>query len=122
VQIATPLIIPAGQYFSNGVDLAGVQILRLVTPPNWLGKGAAVTFQLSEDGATWSDLLHAETSLNGYVGYEVVARLAADASLTMPVDTGQGISWLRVRSGTRGMPVRVPADMTFAIIQEAVAG
>jgi hypothetical protein len=122
VQIATPLIIPAGLYFSNGVDCAGVQILRLVVPGEWPGKGIPLSFQLSYDsGATWGDLHNAEVGQGAFNSHEVVARVSAGASITMPVDTGFGVSWLRLRSGTRGVPVWQVTDRTFAIIQAAVA-
>jgi hypothetical protein len=123
VQVAAPLVIPAGGTISSAVDCAAVRILRLVTPSNWLGKGVAVTFQLSEDGgATWGDLHHAELGTATFDAFEVVARLAADAAITMPPDAGHGLQWLRIRSGTRTTPVPVPAPMTFGIVQKAAAG
>jgi hypothetical protein len=122
VQLATSLTIPAGEYLSDGVDAAGVQILRLVTPVEWPGKGVPLSFQLSYDGgATWGDLHNAESGQGAFNSHEVVARVAAGVIITMPANTGFGVSWLRLRFGSRGVPVAQKADQVFQIVQEATS-
>jgi hypothetical protein len=114
VQIATPLTVSAGNWVSNAIDCANTPILRLITPANWAGVGVPISFELSEEGLNFYELWHVDEGPAGYIPHRVTARIGANASVTMPPNTGHGLSWLRFKIGT---PQN--ADMVFGIVQEA---
>ena len=62
--------IPAGQSLSEGVDVSGSRILRIVMPDDWTS--APLTFQLSPDNAEWHDLFHIQSTTSAFVPFEVV--------------------------------------------------
>ena len=49
--VVLPVVIPANEAFSNGVDCSAGRIFQLILPDAWSG-GAVLTFQISEDGET----------------------------------------------------------------------
>jgi hypothetical protein len=51
---------------------------------------------------------------DAYRTYEAtVQSVAPGSSIRMPTGLGQDIAWVKVRSGTAGVPVPQPADVTF---------
>jgi hypothetical protein len=102
-------MIPAGESLSNPVDCS-------VMPSEWTG-GASLTFQLSVDGVKFHDLFH--VSSPSYFSYEVeVARPPLGAAIMLPASMGTTVPFMRVRSGTRGLPVVQEADRAFSFIFE----
>jgi hypothetical protein len=84
-------------------------------PDAWSG-GASLSFQLSVDGVNF-DLFH--TDPNTFATFEVeVPRPVPGAVITMPPNLGRAVSFVRVRSGTRSLPVTQTADRSFQFICE----
>jgi hypothetical protein len=111
-------IIPAGESLSNGVDCTGsTRTVRILIPPEWTL--APLTFQLSPFGTTYNDLYHVVTPGVAYSAYEaVVADPPPGCTLTLPAGLGEGVSWVKVRSGTSGIPVPQPTACEFAFVLE----
>jgi hypothetical protein len=111
-----PLTIPAGHTMSSGVDCSGsTRILRIVMPPDW--NAAPLTFQVSADGGVTYNNLHLTTDAGDFSTYPAtVPTVTPNSVLTMPPNTGYGISWLRFRSGTFTTQIKQDADRTFQVI------
>jgi hypothetical protein len=111
-----PLTIPAGHTMSSGVDCSGsTRILRIVMPPDW--NAAPLTFQVSADGGVTYNNLHLTTDIGDFSTYPAtVPMVTPNSVLTMPPNTGYGISWLRFRSGTFTTQIKQDADRTFQVI------
>jgi hypothetical protein len=108
-------IIPAGESISNAVDCGGNQILRIVTPSGW--DRAALSFQLSPDGAKFNDLYWVQLTGGKFLPFEaVVDPLPDGAVLVMPPQSGLKIFWIRFRSGTKAVPVVQSNERMFQII------
>jgi hypothetical protein len=85
-------------------------------PAAWNG-GASLTFQLSVDGVNFHDLF--ETDPNTFATFEAEApRPVPGAVITLPPNLGTGVSFVRVRSGTRSLPVIQTADRSFQFVCE----
>ena len=85
-------------------------------PDAWSG-GAPLMFQLSVDGVNYRDLFH--ISPETYFAYEVeVPRPPPGGCITLPASMGAAVSFVRVRSGTRSLPVSQQADRLFQFIPE----
>jgi hypothetical protein len=117
LSIIRDCIIPAGQSLSNAVDCSGsTRILRILTPAEWTGN-ASLTFQMSDDDVTYRDLWRVVTPGVAYNSFEVVVpRPPPNASITMPLDMGGGVAFVRVRSGTALVPVAQDADREFQFV------
>jgi hypothetical protein len=113
-------IISAGQSLSNAVDCSGsTRVIRINMPPEW--DGANLTFQLSPDGNVFHDLYNVTIPSTGgadaFHTYEaVVARPHANSVIVVPLGFGTGVSFLKVRSGTSGVPVIQSADREFSFV------
>lgn len=106
--------IPVGQSVSEGVDCSGSRIVRIMMPDAWTS--APLTFQLSPDNTTFHDLFNIQATLSAYVPFEVIVpTVLPGATYIMPVDTGDNVSYIRFRSGTRAKPVVQAADRKFII-------
>jgi hypothetical protein len=114
-------VIPAGESLSIPVDYSSyTRIARILMPSEWTG-GASLTFQLSVDGMKFHDLFH--VSSPSYFSYEVeVARPPLGAAIMLPPGMGTSVPFMRVRSGTRGLPVVQEADRPFVFLVEMPAG
>src|SRR6516225_3276908 len=112
-----PVVIHAGEAVSDAIDCSGsIRIARIILPDDWTG-GAPLTFQLSPDGTSYHDLYHLVTPGSAYISYEVtVPNPPPGASITMPLDYGQDVSWLKIRSGTALLPVMQEADRAFTLV------
>jgi hypothetical protein len=109
----------AGESLSEGVDCAGADAVRLVMPSEWSG-GAPVTFQLSPDGINYHNLYHVIP--DAMVTFEVsLPRPVPGAVVTFPAGMGMNLDWVKIRSGTAGLPVVQEADRKFQLILEAAA-
>jgi hypothetical protein len=115
-------IIPAGQSLSNAVDCSGsARLARIIFPPGWTA--APLTFQLSPDGAAWSDLHHVSVPGAAYNTYEaVVPNPRAGSTVILPTNLGQSLAWVKVRSGTAAAPVAQEADREFMFVVEMPDG
>jgi hypothetical protein len=105
--------ISAGQSLSHGVDCSGcLRLVRINVPANWTP--APMTFQMSTDGVAYHNLYNITLPGDSYRSYEAtVQSVAPGSSIHMPSGLGQDIAWVKVRSGTAGVPVIQPADATF---------
>jgi hypothetical protein len=101
---------------SSGVDCSGsTRILRIVMPPDW--NAAPLTFQVSADGGVTYNNLHLTTDVGDFSTYPAtVPMVTPNSVLTMPPNTGYGISWLRFRSGTFTTQLKQDADRTFQVV------
>jgi len=103
----------AGQSLSNGVDCTGSRILRIIVPSQWTA--APISFQLSPDDITYGNMYH--VMANNFTTYEVVVTLiVAGAVIVMPAGTGDGIAFVKIRSGTHAAPVKQIVDCAFTIV------
>jgi hypothetical protein len=109
--------IQAGQPLSSSADCSNCdRIARIVMPPEWSG-GASLTFQLSVDGVNFHDLHHVDPST--FYPFEIeVARPPVGGCITLPASMGTAVSFVKVRSGTRALPISQQADRTFQFIVE----
>jgi hypothetical protein len=110
--------IPAGQSLSNAVDCTGAnRIVRINMPPEW--DGAVLTFMLSPDGGVFHDLFHVTIPGDAFHTYEVIVTPPhAGSVIVMPLDFGNDVAWVKVRSGTSGVPVVQSADRSFSFVCE----
>ena len=111
------LTIPAGQALSNPLAIpANLGAVRIGMPDAW--DAAPLSFQVSYDGVTYLDLFHlVQTSEGGWFPYEAnVALVPPGGILLLPPGVGVNVSGLKLRSGTRTMPIVQGADRQFAII------
>jgi hypothetical protein len=114
ISVISGLTIPAGQSLSNAVDCAGFQIIRIVCPDGWTA--APLTFQTSADNVTFHDLQHIQSATGSFVAYETtVATVRPGTVLAMPVNTGDLMAWVKIRSGTSVLPVKQEADRVFSL-------
>jgi hypothetical protein len=98
--------IPPNESLSNPLMCQGAgRIVRIGMPSDWTS--APLTFQVSRDNETYRDLYHAMQSTQGeWVPYEAtVPSVVPNSILLLPPGAGSDLGWLRLRSGTRQMPV-----------------
>lgn len=88
--------IPAGESVSTVVDLTSGNLVLLMAPREWTP--ANVSFLVSIDGVEFVDLRDAD-------GGELARALQANAAATVSPERTLGVSYLRIRSGTRERPV-----------------
>jgi hypothetical protein len=117
LKVVSGAIIAAGESLSNAVDCTGcTRLVRIIAPDDWTG-GAPLSFQLSPDNSTYHDLYHVVMPGVAYNTYEVVVPNPRPGStLTLPIDLGQDVAWLKVRSGTHAAPVVQEADREFSFV------
>jgi hypothetical protein len=102
----------AGQSLSDGVDCTGSRILRIVVPPQWTA--APISFQLSPDNNIYGDMYHVTGTFSTYE--VVVAPIIAGSVIVLPVGTGDGIAFVKIRSGTHAAPVKQAVDCVFTVV------
>jgi hypothetical protein len=86
-----------GASLSGDINMAGRQPVGVFMPATWTA--AAITFQVSPDGVTFYDLNDfAEAE------YDIAAPVAGEYMQIDPL-LFRGARYLRVRSGTSGVPV-----------------
>ena len=98
--------IPNGQSLSDAADVGLGQILGLNVPTI---TAAALTFQGSDDGVVFKNLKDA-------AGNEVqIASSTGNAFVAAPAALG-GVAFLKIRSGTSGVPVNQGGDRIVAVV------
>jgi hypothetical protein len=106
-------IIRAGESLSEPLDCTEGSILRLTMPKLWTG--ANLTFQVSSDGTDFHDLVD-------FQGNDLSMVVVADALVAMaPLSDHLDQVYLKVRSGTRGFPVKQAEDREFTVALVAPA-
>jgi hypothetical protein len=71
---------------------------------------------LSMDGVNFHSLFHVDPRT--FASYEMVAPHAHAGMLTLPPTLGSAVAWVKLRSGTEGIPKPVDVDQTFSLIME----
>jgi hypothetical protein len=105
----TTATIANGASLSGAVDLGGATMVAIQMPANWTA--ANLTFQLSADGVTYAEL---QDELGNTFTVTAAASLAiASAALAA---TFLGARYLKVRSGTSGVPINQGAARDIKII------
>jgi hypothetical protein len=89
------------------LDQDGYQITGIVMPAAW--DAAGLTFQGSVDDTTYGNVVDA-------TGAEVSATVAAGQYLAVPPALLQGISYLKLRSGTSAVPVVQAAKRDLTLV------
>ena len=112
--------ISAGQSLSDAIDCSAVdRVIRIIMPAAW--NGAPLTFQLSSNGSTFQNLIHVNPTT--FFPYEVIApRPVPGACITMPPGMSWAMNFLKIRSGTSGLPVVQDVDCAFQLVGEVTAG
>jgi hypothetical protein len=101
--------IPSGQSLSNGIDLSAGTAIFVHMPGSWTP--ALLSFQISADNVTYGDLVDTaakEVSINITPGTVVKANW-------IPALAG----WLKIRSGSRSMPVVQSISRAFVVSVDA---
>ena len=92
-----PFAIASGQSLSDPLDSQGLELLGILMPASWTA--ANLTFQGSPDGQSYADVYDR-------AGTEYTATAAASRLiLLLPRDDLVPLRFLKVRSGTAGVPV-----------------
>jgi len=93
----------AGESLSDALDCSAGKIIRLTMPTAW--SGTTISFLASTDGVGFNDLMKPD-------GHEVTATVVAGTAIIgLALDTG----FIKIRSGTRDVPVVQTAQHTFAV-------
>ena len=96
-QRAIPDQIATGGTVSAGARIDGMHVNGLQCPADWTA--AVLTFQFSADAVNWSDVYDTN-------GNAVTWQMASGGRyIAVPPATLPGVEWVRVRSGTPGVPV-----------------
>ena len=96
-----------GAALSGAVKLGGATLLGIEMPAAWTT--AALTFQHSIDGVTYTDLYDA-------AGAEIALTVVASHYSTLSILAWQGVIYLKVRSGTGGTPVNQGAEHILKLV------
>lgn len=105
------LTISAGQSVSNAVQLAERLLVGIVMPSGWAA--ADLTFQASRDNVTYRNVYDDS-------GNEKAVVAAASRHIVITPSDFAGIEWLKIRSGTSGVPVAQTADQTITLVVRPV--
>lgn len=102
-----------GESLSGAIDLQNTRLSRIAIPATWTA--ANLTFQVSYDGTTYNDLYDA-------AGVEVTASAAASRSISLHqlYALFQDVRWLKIRSGTSGVPVNQGGARTLNLAVRAI--
>lgn len=92
---------------SGAVYLGSGTLSKIIMPAAWTA--ANLTFQVSDDNVTYSNLYDAS-------GTEYVVTAAASRAIIVPVSEFQGFRYLKVRSGTAGVAVNQAAARTLSLV------
>jgi hypothetical protein len=111
---AVAVTIPSGAAITaNGVDLAGLIVVRIVMPGAWTA--ANLTFSGAETLAgTYTDMYDA-------AGGEYTIIASTSRRIIVPPADLLGNCFLKVRSGTSGTPVNQAADRVITLLVRGVA-
>jgi hypothetical protein len=98
--------IKAGESLSDGANCSAGSILRITVPQEFTP--ADLTFQVSTDGKFYSDLYDAE-------GNEITVKANPSTGIILREDWVRFIPFVKIRSGSRDIPVEQSEDCKFAI-------
>lgn len=99
--------IGVGASLSAAVDLAGCSLVGIHMPAAWTAAG--LTFQASEDGSSFDNLYDGG-------GTEKSLTVAASRYVLLPPDDWVSVRYLKVRSGTSGVPVNQTGGATLILV------
>ena len=99
--------IAAGASLSDVADVRAGNVTMLLTPSTW--DSANASFQISQDGATFSDLHDAD-------GHEVHLAMGANRALLMPPALLQPANYVRIRSGLAAHPIAQSSARAFTMV------
>ena len=95
-----------GASLSDAIDTFCARLGRITVPAAWTA--ANLTFQVSPDNTNWFNLYDA-------TGAEYTVVAAASRSIIIPVSDFLSVRYLKVRSGTSGVPVNQGADRALTL-------
>lgn len=105
---ATSVTISNGTSLSGAVDLGFNRLFAIQMPAAW--SAAGLTFQGSSDGVTYANLYDdTGTEVSWTVAASTYVVVSAPAKM-------QGIRYLKIRSGTSGVPVNQAGDRILTVI------
>ena len=99
--------IASGQSLTGAIDLADGILARIVMPASWTA--ANLTFQTSNDGASFNDL-HDEN------GNEVTVTAAASRAIRLSPADWVGVRHLKLRSGTSAGAINQAALRSLVLV------
>jgi hypothetical protein len=99
-------VIDIGQSVSAPLNCTAGRIIRIHAPAAWTP--ANITFQLSFDGTTWSELVDRS-------GNPVTTAVVPGGVIVLQPQMQQ-LAWLRIRSGTQAVRVNQAAQRVFQTI------
>lgn len=99
--------IPRDQSLSGVANCTTGNILRLMMPSDWTD--AKLSFQVSSDNVTFADLFDRH-------GEEVTAVVIAGTAIVVLPDPTLSFAYVKIRSGTRELPVKQPAMRAIGIV------
>jgi len=102
-----------GESLSAAVYLGSGTLARIDMPAAWTA--AVLTFQTSDDNVTYRNLYDAS-------GTEYSVANAVSRAIVMPVSEFAGVKYLKVRSGTAGVPVNQGADRILTLVAAHLKG
>jgi hypothetical protein len=106
--ITKQITIPSGGSLSEAIDLSVGKLALILIPAQWTA--AELTFQASPDGNTFGDLYDSiGTEYKVLVG-------AAGRSILVPIGDFMSIRFLKIRSGTAGVPVNQGGDRVLTLV------
>lgn len=103
-----PATILDGQSLSDAVHLNNATLVGLYVPASW--DAADITFQVSRNGSTWSNVRDAEGNEVTLTGF------SAGDYIALPAGAFHGIEYLRFRSGTAASPVTQGGDAALIAV------
>lgn len=95
-----------GQSLSAGYDMRGRILVGIFIPGAWTAAG--LSFQVSPDNTNWSDLWDEAA--------EVTALAAASRYVGINPQKFLGVNFIKIRSGTSGVPVAQGAQRDFTLM------
>jgi hypothetical protein len=106
LQVINGPVIDAGESLSEGIDLAGGQLVRITAPAYW--SGANISFQISSDGNGYNDLYTSD-------GNEVVIPCGPGRAIVIEAAWWKAIAFLKIRSGRVEAPDVQTERQEFAV-------
>jgi tryptophanyl-tRNA synthetase len=104
----TAVTIPSGTaIMAAGVNLGGATLIGIVLPAAWTA--ANLTFTASVDDSTYNEVTDS-------AGTAVSVTAAAARYIPINPATLPGLQYLKVRSGTAGVPVNQAADRILYLV------
>lgn len=104
---ATSAVIANGASLSAAIDVGDAMPVAVLMPAAWTA--ADLTFQASIDGTNWFELIDA-------FGTPATAKAAASQIVVLPASETYWLRYLKIRSGTSGVPVNQGAERTLTVI------